>query len=229
MKNILMMTLAVAAFGQSADAPEGMKERTNLRNARYCEVLVVHGNLLSAKAGVYNTIGLNDCPEDKWAALDPNKLKKEFKALQVVLNGPRYFVMDRNALKNTGPGERKMDTFGGIPMRLLAYVEVHPMQKRTPYTENAVERQTQYVYERGKDVYELVAPDGRTYVMQSYSQEIDKNLHEGDLANLGSKLKLPKGWHYRVRRVDRDLIVRNAGTKAYVLQDDLRDSYQRMQ
>jgi hypothetical protein len=44
-------------------APEGMKERANLRDARYCEILVVRGNPLAATAMVYNTIRLNECPE----------------------------------------------------------------------------------------------------------------------------------------------------------------------
>jgi haloalkane dehalogenase len=161
-------------FGQAIAVPEGMKERTNLRNVRYCEVLVATRHGMSATAAVYNTLGLNDCPADKWAALNSDTLKKEWGATAVILNGPRYFVMDRNALRN--PGEVK--TFEGLEARFLAQLEIKTRQKRTPYTENLVERGTQYVYERGKNVYELVSPDGHIYVMQSYSEEIDKSLNE---------------------------------------------------
>ena len=153
-------------------------------------------------------------------------MHKELKAYRVVLNGPRYFVMDRNALRNPG----KVQSFDGLQMRLLAEVEMHPAaDKRVPYTENTVQRQSQYVYEKGKNVYELVAPDGRTYIMQSYSQEIDKGLDEPALASLAGRLKLPQGWQYRVRKLDQDMVVRNSGTEAYVLQDELRNSYQRLQ
>jgi haloalkane dehalogenase len=180
---------------------------------------------MSATASVYNTLGLNDCPADKWVALSVDKLKDELHAAQVILNGPRYFTMDRNALAN--PGEVK--TFDGLDARLVAQLEIKSRQKREPYTENTVERQSQYVYEQGKSVYELVSADGHVYIMQSYSQEIDKNLDESGLLVLASRLKLPKGWQYRTRKLDQDLVVRNSGGQAHVVQDDLRNSYQLMQ
>jgi hypothetical protein len=216
---------AGAAFGQSVAAPDEMKERTNLRNVRYCEVLVVDRQLKSTWAKVYNTIGLNDCPADKWNALDAKSLKKERGATAVILNGPRYFVMDRNALRR--PGE--VDHFDGLDMRLLAILEIKDMAKRVPYTENTVQRESQYLYERGKYVYELISPQGKTYVMQSYSVEVDKSLNEDGLLKLSSRLKLPKGWQYRARKVDEDFAVSNTGSQAFVVQDDLRNSYQRLQ
>jgi haloalkane dehalogenase len=217
-----LLFFCAPAFAQSTAAPAGMKERTNLRNVRYCEVLVATRHGMSATAAVYNTLGLNDCPADKWAALNANKLKKELKATAVILNGPRYFIMDRNALRN--PGDVK--SFDGLEARLLAHVEIKSKQKRSPYTENIVDRENQYVYERGKNVYELVSPENHIYIMQSFSQEINKSLNEQDLESLATRLKLPKGWQYHVRKIDDDLIVRNSGTQAHVIQDDLQNSYQ---
>jgi hypothetical protein len=57
--------------------------------------------------------------------------------------------------------------------------------------------------------------------MQSYSQELDKNLDEQGLLTLADQLKLPKGWQYRVRKLDQDLVVRPEGGKAHVLLDDV--------
>jgi len=201
-----------------------MKEGTGMRNLRYCEILVAQRHLMSVQATVYNTVGLNDCPEDQWKVLNADKLKKELGATAVILNGPRYFVMDRNAIRSPG-GTRSFD---GLEMRELAVLEI-TNRKRTPYTENTVERQNQYVYDAGKYVYELLAPGGHSYIMQSYSQEIDPTLNEAALQDLGSRLKLPKGWQYRARKLDQDLVVRNAGSQACVVQDDFRDTYQKMQ
>ena len=92
-----------------------------------------------------------------------------------------------------------------------------------------MERQNQYVYDAGKNVYELVAPGGRVYIMQSYSQEIVKNLNEEALLTLQDRLKLPSHWEYRVRKLAKELVVRNSGGKAHVVQDDLRNSYQLIQ
>jgi haloalkane dehalogenase len=220
----LALLFSAGADGQSTAATSGMTEKTNLRNVRYCEILVAKRHGTSATASVYNTLGLNDCPAEKWNALNPDKLKKELNATAVIMNGPRYFIMDRNAILNPGG----VANFDGLDLRLLAQLEIKERQKRAPYTENTVDRQNQYVYERNKNVYQLVSQSGQVYIMQSYSQEIDKTLNEDGLQNLASRLKLPKGWQYRVRRVDDDLVVRNAAGKAHVIQDDFRNSYQLM-
>ena len=209
---------------QTGPAPNGMKERDHLRNVRYCEVFVVRKHFFSTTAGVYNTLGLNDCPPEKWASLDTARLKKEWNVAAIVLNGPRYFIMDRNAIEAPG----KVESFDGLDARLLAQLEIKPdSSKRMPYTENGVQRQNRYVYERGKNVYELLSPDGRVYVMQSYSQEVDKALNEKGLLTLADRLKLPSGWKYTTRTLAEDLVIENVGGKAYVIQDDLKNTYQR--
>jgi len=50
-----------------------------------------------------------------------------------------------------------------------------------PYTENTIERETQYVFRAGLPVYELVSQDGQVYVMQSYSKIVDPTLTQDDL------------------------------------------------
>ena len=210
--------------GQTGPAPNGMTEKDHLRNVRYCEVFVVRKHFFSTTAGVYNTLGLNDCPPEKWASLDTAKLKKEWNVTAIILNGPRYFIMDRNALEKPG----KVESFDGLDARLLAELEIKPnSNKRMPYTENGVQRQNRYVYDRGKNVYELLSPNGNVYVMQSYSQEVDKELNEAGLLTLAGRLKLPNGWKYRTRTLDEDLVIENIGGKAYVIQDDLKNTYQR--
>ena len=142
-----------------------------MHGARYGEVLLVTGRLNRIEATVYNTLGLSDCPDDLWQALDTEAIKKAYRARAVILNGPRYFLMDKVSIAD--PGAEVFD-FGGLKMRRLATV---PLQltaflgglRRHPYTEQPVRRTTVYVWDQGREVYELVAPDGTTYVMQSYS------------------------------------------------------------
>ena len=219
---VLFPGVALVHGQTTTPVPAGMMEKENLRNVRYCEILVAKRQEMSATASVYNTLGLNDCPANIWDALNAEKLKDELHATMVILNGPRYFTMDRNAIASPGA----VASFDGLEARLLAKLEIKTKQDRTPYTENIVERDNQYLYDRGKNVYELLAPNGREYVMQSYSQEIDKNLNEEGLLTLEDRLKLPHGWEYRVRKLHEDMVVRNAGGKARVVQDDLRNSYQ---
>lgn len=64
--------------------------------------------------------------------------------------------------------------------------------------------------------------------MQSYAQIVDPNLSEADLAQLGTRLKLPKGWNFLVVTLDNDLVLRTfEGGEAHVTQDELLNTYQR--
>ncbi len=200
----------------------------NIRNKRYCEIFVVTGGLLGLTATVYNTLSCNDCPEDVWKSIDIEKLKDELSARAIIMNGPRYFMMDRIGQTGKEP-ERVM--LGGLEMKERATIPVSKEAAEKggskPYEENTILRSTEFVYNKGNKVYELMSPSA-TYVMQSYSLIVDSNLSVSDLDNLESRLTLPKGWKYQVRILDDDLILKTIEEgKAYVLQDDLKNTYQR--
>jgi len=89
-------------------------------------------------------------------------------------------------------------------------------------------RNTEYTYAAGNKVYELVSPDGTAYVMQSYSHEVDDTLTEESLSSLGNRLKLPRNWKYRLRKLDADWVVRSTEGKAHVIQDEFQNTYQRV-
>lgn len=61
--------------------------------------------------------------------------------------------------------------------------------------------------------------------MLAYSQSVDPRLTEKKLNGLGSRLTLPTGWRYEVRRLKRDLTLSTRGQTA-VLQDELENTYQ---
>ena len=86
-------------------------------------------------------------------------------------------------------------------------------------------RQASFTFDAGRQVYELVAPDGTVWVMQTYSQIKDPTLSRADLPVLASRLTLPAGWTYRVRTLNSPLVVATAATAAHVLQDNLENSY----
>ena len=62
--------------------------------------------------------------------------------------------------------------------------------------------------------------------MQTYSRQVDPKLTEADLASLKKQLSLPTGWHYKVHSFNQDYVMQTSGI-AYVLQDNLKNSYQR--
>jgi hypothetical protein len=80
-------------------------------------------------------------------------------------------------------------------------------------------------FDAGSTIYELTAADGTTFVMQSWSQEIDPEMDEAALADLGARLELPEAWTYEVRTLDEPLRVVTTTTTAKVIQDEFRNSY----
>ena len=118
----------------------------------------------------------------------------------------------------------QMRPLATVPLKLTSVLGgIH----RHPYSEQPVLRTTVYVYDTGRQVYELVAPDGTTYVMQSYSLQIDPTLTEAVLPRLGERLNLPEGWRYRARHLDHEWTLGVEG-EARVVQDELENSYQRV-
>ncbi|MGV0850015.1 hypothetical protein [Mycolicibacterium phlei] len=189
---------------------------------RYGEVLLVSTTPAGPVATVYNTFPLNDCPEELWRRLDPQAIAAEHGAVAALLNGPRYWLMSRIGKRGRNTLERV--TFGGLEMYRQATVEMASMNP-APYQANRVDRKAVFVFSAGHDVYELVDPQGRRWVMQTFSQTVDPALALEDLAGLGARLSLPQGWSYQVRTLTEPLRVDTTHDAAWVTQDDLANSY----
>jgi hypothetical protein len=197
----------------------------DMRGRRYCEVLLVTSPTGNASADVYNSYPLNDCPQARWQALDPKAIATAEGVPVAVLNGPRYWLMDKVEKAPGGVTMTKKD-FGGIEMYRQANVEIGSIADAAKrYTPHEVNRSTTFTFDAGHTVYELTAPDGSVYVMQTWSQQVDPTLAEADLAALGTRLKLPEGWRYGSRTLAEPLRVVTTSTAAKVLQDDLANSY----
>jgi hypothetical protein len=204
-------------------APAGAASLSGLHDARYCEIIALKGSPPKASATVWNTIGLNRCPAARWKAFDAGALATELGATAVVLNGPRHFLMDS---VTAHPG--RVRSFHGMRLRRVAAIPIRSAADlaRTPYTDRTIERDNTWRWLRGRVVYELVAPGGDVYVMQSYSQILDPKLRIGQLRSLGRRLDLPAGWRYRTRRLRHDLAIGVKGGKATIVQDELQNTYQ---
>ena len=221
--------LCGSSMAQSTDSqPVFQKSISNLRNQRYCEVLLGKRAWLNLEVKVFNTQGLNLCPEVQWKTLTKESIEKSFDVSFVLLNGPRYWTMDEIQAAGNTVNDVK-ETFGGMEMNLRATVQVSLLKQlmgSKQYTPNEVTRTTNFIYRAGSAVYELTSPAGEVYVMQSYSQIANPALSMKDLPVLNEQLKLPAGWTYRSRVLDQDLSLVVNGI-AYVLQDNLLNSYQR--
>jgi hypothetical protein len=189
---------------------------------RYGEVLLVRAGESGPEATVYNTFPLNDCPAELWDRLDAQAIASESGAGTALLNGPRYWLM--SSIGKQGREAQQRKTFGGIEMIRQATVKLSSMNP-APYNVNRVDRKAIFVFDGGREIYELVDPEGRRWVMQTWSQTVDRTLALADLATLASRLSLPPGWRYEPRTPSTPLCVDTTNTDACVTQDDLANSY----
>ena len=224
---VLLVLAAAAALSPAGAQTTGERSRASVRNARYCEIIPVVRDGIHLVATVYNTLGLNDCPAAVWDGITEEPLKQRFGAIKVMRNGPRYFLMDTITGEGSTAAGETIDV-DGLSMTKRATINLSLTELgEGPYRERTINRETRYVFEAGKPVFVLVAPNGSRYAMQAYAQIVDKTLSYDDMPKLGTRLKLPQGWQYTVLVPDKDLVVGAQG-KATVVQDELDNTYRKL-
>jgi hypothetical protein len=158
----------------------------------------------------YNTTGTTGpegrCPADAFAALDSVKLAVTLNATDVYLSpmpqgARRYWVMDE--LRTYRAGETV--DFMGVAATWVGAVPPEQMRKAVsaPYEETEAHLESRFAYRKGSLVFLLHSPAGKTWVMQSYTTEVDAELSLEGLPELGSKLNLPAGWSFEAKRLTR--------------------------
>lgn len=197
---------------------------TGLHGLRYGEVLLVHPDEGHYRADIWNSMGLNECPQDLFDSIDADAVALEHDALLALKNGPRYWLMD--AIENVPRSDRRIESFGGIDMTLVAELDLgSEIPTREPYVERTVFRDTVWEWGPGRTVHELIDPDGRTFTMQAYCIGVDPDLDEAALEQLGGRLTPPDGWTYRARVLDDTLCLQAADGVATIIQDELENTY----
>ena len=199
--------------------------RGSMHGVRYCEILLISRKDDGIHGEVFNTFPLNECPDDQWKAIDTAAVAKAEGVLFAMPNGPRYWAMD--SVTKSDATETYKKTFGEMDMNHYAsvFIGTNPAAMQNPYTPRAVDRKAAFTFNAGTTVYMLRDAEGKTYVMQSWSQQTDPELAEDDLLTLGERLQLPEGWTYDHKTLTQEFVVETRAEDAQVLSDDLRNSY----
>ena len=220
---IVMLTAALTLFALGGTATASV-ESTGMRDTRYCEIFTIF-LAPSPIAKVNNSYNLNNCRQGWWESLDTGELAAESGANLVTLNGPRYWMMDKVVVYEPGP----ISTFDGKEFREVATIDLNKIGLAPPpaYTPVKIQRGTKFVFRRDRPVFELTGPNGRRYVMQSYSQIVDPALTYDQLRGIGDRIGLPDGWTYRRTKPKKDIVLKANG-QATIIQDGLKNTYQRI-
>jgi hypothetical protein len=140
---------------------------------------------------------------------------------QYSLNLPFQFI---------GPLKFTMIAQTVLPMGTL--VSNPDMLKRgfagTPYTPYPSIEKSYHYWAPGTLIYELIDPQGKKYVMTSFSNQYFKDISLGDLKYLDEVLRYPQGWSFKMRVINKVLEVRTTQRNNYTtirVVDDLANIY----
>jgi len=201
------------------------------RGYSFCEFSLIMGKPPNMMLQTYNTSGQAQCEAAQFDPIDAKALAQKLGVDAVLKNPPRKWALDRLWLYDAG----QTYDFDGVKATWGGSVKLKPEelgQHGKPfatYVVNLVNRRSKSEYLKGSQVFLLHSPDGKVFVMQSYTTLVDKNLTAADLPNLGSKLKLPPGWKFEAKTLERDFTLipeKSTGYQARAVIDDLQNVYQ---
>jgi len=172
--------------------------------------------------------GSNQCPPEKFDAIDVDTLAKETESDAAWKNPRRFWMMDRLTIALVGEPRG----FQGLMFNFVAKMQMPANftpeaggQAALAYRPGQISRVTKYEYLSGRPVFLLRSPEGITWVMQTYTNHKASDLTEADLPELGQRLQLADGWQFTAKTLDRDLILDTNGL-AHIVADDLENMYQ---
>lgn len=191
------------------------------------ELFLMRDHAGTLEALVYNTTGLNQCPEDLFNSLDANALAKHAGADFGWKNPRRFWMMDHLSVNLAGEPAQ----FDGLAFNLVARMQMPANftpaagQAALAYAPGQIHRVSRYEYVSGLPVFLMRSPEGITWVMQTYTNHLAADLTEADLPNLADRLTLAEGWQFTSKTLDRDLVLDTQGL-AHIVADDLSNMYQ---
>jgi len=220
----------IAAVPASAAAPSYTIQK-GAYGKRYCELMLVKVQPTAPllHIGVWNTFGLNSCPDAAWKATTTSAALTTLATAnsmdQVSVNGPRWWAFNQIG----GVLTTQVKTFGTITMRQAALLDLNGAP--TPFVELTVKRTSTWIYDKGTYLRVLTAPNGRKYALQAWTTQVNSKVTEKSLNTLasGSKplLTLPAGWSFKASKLTKQLKIVAAGTMT-VVQDNLKNTYSRI-
>ena len=236
------------AVAQKAPAPQAQPTKglsdpcpvtgENWRGKAFYEILFMNRQANGGAVGNYfNSLGnsfeaSNEVMDARFRALNSESLKKEYGSDGVFFNGPRRFVANGfTAMAFDGCRKR---VIGTIPLNLYGTFEVPSFGDfvsgpPVAYKVLVSKRTNTFLFKAGEQVHELITPEGAVYTMFSLSLKADSHNTIENLPTLGKRLTLPRGWKYRVRTLEKDMVLSSsydADPPNSVVLDQFEDNYQ---
>ena len=241
MSTILMAAPMVQAAAAEqtplfADSEGAKSQRIeNMRHVRYIELFFATHDPKTGKlvAPCYNTTfrksgipeSRDTAPQELVAALDFDKLAKEYNVLHVLLNGPKRWMLDWFEV-DVG----KERTFEGIEAPWVAQLNLakaDSLGANEPYKPMTIARKSSLGWNKGNKVVLIDDAEGNTWIMKGFEEGLEPKHTYEDFLSQGASLfkKLPPGWSVRVKVLEKDLIETPKKGVAWVMPDEFFNVY----
>lgn len=227
-------SLAESVLSDGANAK--FKRVENLHLTRFIEIFLAARDAKTQKivAACYNTMFTNHgIPESKDTApqklvkgLDFGKMKKDFGVLNASLNGPKLWTPNWTEVE--AGVERE---FNGIRAAWVAQLNMgdgaESVDKVPAYQPNTIARKSRLGWNKGIKVLLLDDADGNTWILKGFQLGLKpQHTYEQFVTSGASRLKkLPSGWKFRTKTLEKDLIETPENGVATIMADEVFNVY----
>jgi hypothetical protein len=140
---------------------------TDMKNSyRFCEIGLVTGTTKENMVlNVWNTTGVSDCPQDKFAAMAADKgdkLKQETGAQAIWLNPPRHWTFNEFWVYEVG-ADRELQGVDAVWMGVVGMEEVKKSTGEGHYNPGKIYRNNTFKFDKGSTVICSTCPTARCW------------------------------------------------------------------
>ena len=242
---VFMMATVTGAYAQETPAakPNVLDDGANAKSARvenmhmtrFLEIYLAAPDPKTGKlvAACYNTMFIpqgipaskDTAPQKLVEGLDFDKMKAKYGVLGASLNGPKYWLPDWTYIE-----EGVTRSFNGIEATWCAQLNMGKeadVNKIAPYEPQHIARKSSVGWNKGTKVLLLDDAEGNTCIMKGFQLGLKpQHTYEQFVAAGESNFKkLPAGWKFRTKVLDKDYIETPETGVATIMVDEFFNVY----
>ena len=220
-------------LADGANAKSGHVE--NMHMTRYIELFLAAPDPKTGKlvAACFNTMftpqgipaSKNTAPQKLVEGIDFARMKAEYGLVGASLNGPKLWTPDWTDIEIGAERD-----FNGIKASWVAQLNMDKntgVSESTPYKSVTIARKSALGWNKGTTALLLDDAEGNTWIMKGFELGLKpRHTYEQFVAaGAGNFKKLPSGWKFRVKVLDKDLIEKPEGGVATIMPDEFFNVY----
>jgi hypothetical protein len=221
-------------LADGANAKSGRAD--NMHKTRFLEIFLAHRDAKTGKlvAECYNTMftpngipaSKDTAPQARVEGLDFAKMKTDFGVLGASLNGPKIWTPDWTEIEMGVERD-----FSGIKATWVAQLNMGDntggVAESTPYKPMTIVRKSGLGWNKGTTVLLLDDAEGNTWIMKGFQLGLKPQLtyEQFVAAGAGNFKKLPPGWKFRIKTLDKDYIETPENGVATIMADEFFNVY----